>query len=163
MIWMAVYACRREQLHFGMSKGWFPQPETTFRIVCGPGELCSIASPGCNLVNSIEFCTSVFRGTWMQTDPNLLIASLRLDTVSPGTCFFCSFKVCDLQQGKTYVFRVRAVNASGPGKPSDTSEPVLVEARPGEPLSLSCSAQQVTEGSAHSLCVCVCMCRGMFK
>lgn len=42
------------------------------------------------------------------------------------------FKVCDLHQGKTYVFRVRAVNASGVGTPSDTSEPVLVEARPGE-------------------------------
>lgn len=42
------------------------------------------------------------------------------------------FKVCDLHQGKTYVFRVRAVNASGVGLPSDASEPVLVEARPGE-------------------------------
>ncbi|XP_055969960.1 myomesin-2 isoform X2 [Sorex fumeus] len=40
-------------------------------------------------------------------------------------------KACDLLQGKTYVFRVRAVNASGEGKPSDPSEPVLVEARPG--------------------------------
>ncbi|XP_066093913.1 myomesin-2 [Saccopteryx bilineata] len=40
-------------------------------------------------------------------------------------------KVCDLHQGKTYVFRVRAVNSSGVGTPSDTSEPVLVEARPG--------------------------------
>lgn len=41
-------------------------------------------------------------------------------------------QVCDLHQGKTYVFRVRAVNASGVGRPSDVSEPVLVEARPGE-------------------------------
>lgn len=40
-------------------------------------------------------------------------------------------KVCGLQQGHTYVFRVRAVNASGVGKPSDASEPVLLEARPG--------------------------------
>ncbi|XP_059240444.1 myomesin-2 [Mustela nigripes] len=40
-------------------------------------------------------------------------------------------KACDLHQGKTYVFRVRAVNASGVGRPSDVSEPVLVEARPG--------------------------------
>ncbi|KAM5278521.1 myomesin-2 isoform 2-T2 [Hipposideros larvatus] len=40
-------------------------------------------------------------------------------------------KVSDLHQGKTYVFRVRAVNASGVGLPSDASEPVLVEARPG--------------------------------
>ncbi|XP_057393254.1 myomesin-2 [Balaenoptera acutorostrata] len=40
-------------------------------------------------------------------------------------------KVCNLHQGKTYIFRVRAVNESGVGKPSDTSEMVLVEARPG--------------------------------
>ncbi|XP_012644254.2 myomesin-2 [Microcebus murinus] len=40
-------------------------------------------------------------------------------------------KASDLQRGRTYVFRVRAVNASGVGGPSDTSEPVLVEARPG--------------------------------
>ena len=46
--------------------------------------------------------------------------------------FLCLPKVCSLHQGKTYVFRVRAVNASGVGRPSDTSEPVLVEARPGE-------------------------------
>ncbi|EPQ16691.1 Myomesin-2 [Myotis brandtii] len=40
-------------------------------------------------------------------------------------------KVCDLHQGQSYVFRVRAANASGVGKPSDPSEPVLLEARPG--------------------------------
>ncbi|KAJ8775763.1 hypothetical protein J1605_016161 [Eschrichtius robustus] len=40
-------------------------------------------------------------------------------------------KVCNLHQGKTYIFRVRAVNESGVGKPSDTSEMVLAEARPG--------------------------------
>lgn len=51
--------------------------------------------------------------------------------------FLASLKVCDLHQGKTYVFRVRAVNASGVGRPSDTSEPVLVEARPGETRPLS--------------------------
>ena len=51
--------------------------------------------------------------------------------------FLSSLKVCDLHQGKTYVFRVRAVNASGVGRPSDTSEPVLVEARPGETRPLS--------------------------
>lgn len=51
--------------------------------------------------------------------------------------FLASLKVCDLHQGKTYVFRVRAVNASGVGRPSDTSEPVLVEARPGETCPLS--------------------------
>ncbi|XP_045437610.1 myomesin-2-like, partial [Pipistrellus kuhlii] len=40
-------------------------------------------------------------------------------------------KVCDLQQGHSYVFRVRAANASGVGRPSEPSEPVLLEARPG--------------------------------
>ncbi|XP_054422183.1 myomesin-2 [Pteronotus mesoamericanus] len=40
-------------------------------------------------------------------------------------------KVCDLHQGHSYVFRVRAVNASGVGAPSDASEPVLLETRPG--------------------------------
>ena len=56
-----------------------------------------------------------------------------------GSCvtFLSSLKVCDLHQGTTYVFRVRAVNASGVGRPSDTSEPVLVEARPGETRPLS--------------------------
>lgn len=53
--------------------------------------------------------------------------------------FPLSLKVCDLHQGKTYVFRVRAVNANGVGKPSDTSEPVLVEARPGETCLFGCS------------------------
>lgn len=47
-------------------------------------------------------------------------------------CGLCHFQVCDLHEGKSYVFRVRAVNASGVGKPSDASEPVLLEARPGE-------------------------------
>ncbi|KAM5312546.1 myomesin-2 [Glossophaga mutica] len=40
-------------------------------------------------------------------------------------------KVCDLHHGQSYVFRVRAVNASGVGTPSDSSEPVLLETRPG--------------------------------
>ncbi|KAM4041563.1 myomesin-2 isoform 2-T2 [Anomaloglossus baeobatrachus] len=40
-------------------------------------------------------------------------------------------KVKELEEGKTYVFQIRAVNASGIGKASDISEPVLVQARPG--------------------------------
>ncbi|KAJ1150239.1 hypothetical protein NDU88_003034 [Pleurodeles waltl] len=40
-------------------------------------------------------------------------------------------KVKELEEGKTYVFQIRAVNASGPGKPSEVSEPVLAQARPG--------------------------------
>uniref|UniRef100_A0A8C6JSS6 Uncharacterized protein n=1 Tax=Melopsittacus undulatus TaxID=13146 RepID=A0A8C6JSS6_MELUD len=41
------------------------------------------------------------------------------------------FKVTNLQEGHSYVFKVRAVNDSGIGKSSEISEPVLVEARPG--------------------------------
>ncbi|XP_069462196.1 myomesin-2 isoform X2 [Ambystoma mexicanum] len=40
-------------------------------------------------------------------------------------------KVTELEEGKTYVFRIRAVNAAGIGKPSDISEPVIAQARPG--------------------------------
>uniref|UniRef100_G3V7K1 Myomesin 2 n=1 Tax=Rattus norvegicus TaxID=10116 RepID=G3V7K1_RAT len=72
-------------------------------------------------------------------------------------------KVCDLHQGKTYVFRVRAVNASGPGKPSDTSEPVLVEARPGTKeisagvdeegnIYLGFDCQEMTDASQFTWC-----------
>uniref|UniRef100_A0A672VDV6 Myomesin 2 n=1 Tax=Strigops habroptila TaxID=2489341 RepID=A0A672VDV6_STRHB len=41
------------------------------------------------------------------------------------------FKVTDLREGHSYVFKVRAVNDAGIGKSSEISEPVLVEARPG--------------------------------
>uniref|UniRef100_A0A8C5MUJ2 Myomesin 2 n=1 Tax=Leptobrachium leishanense TaxID=445787 RepID=A0A8C5MUJ2_9ANUR len=40
-------------------------------------------------------------------------------------------KVKDLEEGTTYVFKILAVNGSGVGKPSDASEPVLVQLRPG--------------------------------
>ncbi|KAM8953833.1 myomesin-2 isoform 3-T3 [Pelodytes ibericus] len=40
-------------------------------------------------------------------------------------------KVKELEEGKTYIFQIRAVNSSGIGKPSDASEPILVQARPG--------------------------------
>ncbi|XP_075454328.1 myomesin-2 isoform X2 [Ascaphus truei] len=40
-------------------------------------------------------------------------------------------KVTNLEEEKTYVFKIRAVNASGIGKASDASEPVLVQSRPG--------------------------------
>ncbi|XP_006866786.1 PREDICTED: myomesin-2-like [Chrysochloris asiatica] len=72
-------------------------------------------------------------------------------------------KVCDLHQGKTYVFRVRAVNASGVGKPSDTSEPVLVEAKPGTKeisagvdedgnIYLGFDCQEMTDASHFTWC-----------
>uniref|UniRef100_G1M7N3 Myomesin 2 n=1 Tax=Ailuropoda melanoleuca TaxID=9646 RepID=G1M7N3_AILME len=72
-------------------------------------------------------------------------------------------KVCDLHQGKTYVFRVRAANASGVGRPSDTSEPVLMEARPGTKeisagvdeegnIYLSFDCQEMTDASQFTWC-----------
>ncbi len=36
-------------------------------------------------------------------------------------------KVPDLVDGETYQFRVKAVNAAGPGEPSDASKPILVK------------------------------------
>ncbi|XP_032876566.1 LOW QUALITY PROTEIN: myomesin-2 [Amblyraja radiata] len=39
-------------------------------------------------------------------------------------------KVTKLEKGKRYLFRVRAVNAAGPGRPSEPSEPVLIYHRP---------------------------------
>uniref|UniRef100_A0A8C8YWF4 Myomesin 2 n=1 Tax=Prolemur simus TaxID=1328070 RepID=A0A8C8YWF4_PROSS len=72
-------------------------------------------------------------------------------------------KACDLQRGRTYVFRVRAVNASGVGRPSDTSEPVLVEARPGTKeisagvdeegnIYLAFDCQEMTDASQFTWC-----------
>uniref|UniRef100_A0A2I3G242 Myomesin 2 n=1 Tax=Nomascus leucogenys TaxID=61853 RepID=A0A2I3G242_NOMLE len=74
-----------------------------------------------------------------------------------------SVAVSNLQQGKTYVFRVRAVNANGVGKPSDTSEPVLVEARPGTKeisagvdeqgnIYLGFDCQEMTDASQFTWC-----------
>uniref|UniRef100_A0AAR2K4Q9 Myomesin-1 n=1 Tax=Pygocentrus nattereri TaxID=42514 RepID=A0AAR2K4Q9_PYGNA len=40
-------------------------------------------------------------------------------------------KVCDLKEGVTYVFRVRAQNKAGVGKASEPTEPVLAETKPG--------------------------------
>lgn len=36
-----------------------------------------------------------------------------------------------LEEGETYVFRVRSVNANGIGKPSQLSDPVCAKALPG--------------------------------
>uniref|UniRef100_A0A2K5LGD8 Myomesin 2 n=1 Tax=Cercocebus atys TaxID=9531 RepID=A0A2K5LGD8_CERAT len=84
-------------------------------------------------------------------------------TVNQTTTANRYLKVCDLQQGKTYVFRVRAVNANGVGKPSDMSEPVLVEARPGTKeisagvdeqgnIYLAFDCQEMTDASQFTWC-----------
>ncbi|EHB02142.1 Myomesin-2 [Heterocephalus glaber] len=84
-------------------------------------------------------------------------------TVNQATAPNRYLKVCDLQRGQTYVFRVRAVNTSGPGKPSDASEPVLVEARPGTKemsagvdeegnIYLGFDCQEMTDASQFTWC-----------
>lgn len=40
-------------------------------------------------------------------------------------------QVSGLEEGETYVFRVRAVNVCGVGKPSQVSDPVCAKALPG--------------------------------
>ncbi|KAL3252348.1 hypothetical protein MRX96_017667 [Rhipicephalus microplus] len=41
----------------------------------------------------------------------------------------CEARVPDLIPGETYEFRVRAVNAAGPGEPSDTTKPMVAKPR----------------------------------
>uniref|UniRef100_A0A8C9RRS4 Myomesin 2 n=1 Tax=Scleropages formosus TaxID=113540 RepID=A0A8C9RRS4_SCLFO len=43
----------------------------------------------------------------------------------------CYLKVCQLEEGQSYVFRVRAQNAHGVGKPSTSSDSACIKALPG--------------------------------
>lgn len=51
------------------------------------------------------------------------------------TLSYCILKVSGLEEGETYVFRVRAANDHGVGKPSQLSEPVCARALPGNSQS----------------------------
>lgn len=46
----------------------------------------------------------------------------------------CDLQVTGLEEGQSYVFRVRAVNDNGVGKPSLVSEPVCARVLPGKTL-----------------------------
>lgn len=53
--------------------------------------------------------------------------------------WYIFFQVTELHEGKCYMFRVRPVNDAGIGKPSDVSEAVLVQAKPGKKYNLALS------------------------
>ncbi|XP_068137448.1 myomesin-2 isoform X2 [Hyperolius riggenbachi] len=72
-------------------------------------------------------------------------------------------KVKELEEGKTYIFQIRAVNAAGIGRPSDASEPVLAQARPGVEeitagvdeegnIYLSYNCSEISEASQFTWC-----------
>ena len=45
----------------------------------------------------------------------------------------CLYKVPNLKDGQEYQFRVKAVNAFGPGTPSKATTPVVAEKQPEKP------------------------------
>lgn len=60
---------------------------------------------------------------------------------------WCCVQVSGLEEGQSYVFKVRAVNESGLGKASQASEPVCAKALPGQtlPFNLSHRSQKKKE------------------
>ena len=61
-------------------------------------------------------------------------------TLNPLHLVSLSPQVSGLQEGETYVFRVRSVNANGVGKPSQLSEPVCAKALPGKQYQTTLTA-----------------------
>ncbi|XP_004592433.2 myomesin-3 isoform X2 [Ochotona princeps] len=50
--------------------------------------------------------------------------------ITPGPVIGTHLRVSDLQQGKSYLFRVQALNSAGLGQPSMPTDPVLLEDKP---------------------------------
>ncbi|XP_067877782.1 myomesin-2 [Heterodontus francisci] len=106
----------------------------------------------------------IFTGSSAVTGYNVDICELGSEewrTVTEKAVTTRYFKVTNLEEGKSYFFRVRAVNAAGPGKASEPSEPVLIQARPGTKeitadvdaegnIYLSFECQDMTDASQFS-------------
>lgn len=57
----------------------------------------------------------------------------------------CSLQVSDLETGKCYIFRVRALNKAGVGPPSLPSDPVVAKTKPGMKLEAMRLGQSVNK------------------
>ncbi|XP_039513533.1 myomesin-2 isoform X2 [Pimephales promelas] len=64
-------------------------------------------------------------------------------TVNAEPVGHCYLKVTGLESGASYVFRVRAVNDKGVGKPSNVSDPVCAKTLPGT-KEISCGVDEET-------------------
>ncbi|ELK02138.1 Myomesin-3 [Pteropus alecto] len=53
--------------------------------------------------------------------------------VTPDPISGTHLRISDLQPGKSYVFRVQALNSAGPGQPSMPTDPILLEDKPDAP------------------------------
>lgn len=70
-------------------------------------------------------------------------------SLSLWRCSYDSLQVTGLEEGQSYVFRVRAVNSVGVGKPSEVSEPVCAKALPGNNWVYLLPTQQFYSGNAN--------------